>query len=331
MTQRSETAKTAVRAFLDDLDQAAPGPATAAVCRAHLAADHAYRGVLPIYEQHGPEALANTLWSPLKSAMPMLQRRRDIWFSGPHDNRDSNDIWVVEMGNFIGDFTGDWLGIPATGRATYLPFAALYRLSDGQITETVEFLDILAVLTQGGLNPYAHHQSGGHMMSPGPRTHDGILDWPSPGDETRATHDLTLAMLGELATDYTSPADHLTRHWHRDMNWFGPTGIGASHGFGGYARGHTHPFENKLETVEIHDWELSVAQGRFSAVMWWPCLTMRNIDGYMGVPANDAHAEMRVVDLYRRDGDKLAENWIFIDLLHFLKMQGVDLLSKIGN
>ena len=37
---------------------------------------------------------------------------------------------------------------------------------------------------------------------------------------------------------------------------------------------------------------------------------------------------MRVVDLYRRDGDKLAENWIFIDHLHFLKLLGVDLLEK---
>jgi hypothetical protein len=39
---------------------------------------------------------------------------------------------------------------------------------------------------------------------------------------------------------------------------------------------------------------------------------------------------MRVVDLYRRGGDKLAENWIFIDILHFLKQQGVDLLKDIG-
>ena len=33
---------------------------------------------------------------------------------------------------------------------------------------------------------------------------------------------------------------------------------------------------------------------------------------------------------YIPEGDKLAENWIFIDMLHFLKMQGVDLLADIG-
>jgi hypothetical protein len=37
--------------------------------------------------------------------------------------------------------------------------------------------------------------------------------------------------------------------------------------------------------------------------------------------------EMRVVDIYRRDGDKLAENWIFIDFLHYFRQLGIDLLD----
>jgi len=37
---------------------------------------------------------------------------------------------------------------------------------------------------------------------------------------------------------------------------------------------------------------------------------------------------MRVVDMYRREGEKLAENWIFIDLLYFLKQQGLDVLER---
>ena len=36
-----------------------------------------------------------------------------------------------------------------------------------------------------------------------------------------------------------------------------------------------------------------------------------------------------VVDIYRRDGDKLAENWVFIDLLHFWKQQGLDVLERM--
>ena len=38
---------------------------------------------------------------------------------------------------------------------------------------------------------------------------------------------------------------------------------------------------------------------------------------------------MRVVDVYRRDGDKLAENWVLIDLPHWLSMQGLDVLARM--
>jgi hypothetical protein len=38
-----------------------------------------------------------------------------------------------------------------------------------------------------------------------------------------------------------------------------------------------------------------------------------------------------VIDIYRRDGDKLEENWIFIDLLHFWKMQGIDILERTSS
>ena len=44
--------------------------------------------------------------------------------------------------------------------------------------------------------------------------------------------------------------------------------------------------------------------------------------------ASDKIAEMRVVDLYQRSGDKLSENWIFIDHLHFPKGLGIDLLDR---
>ena len=52
---------------------------------------------------------------------------------------------------------------------------------------------------------------------------------------------------------------------------------------------------------------------------------MKSKGGFHGLPASDRTAEMRVVDVYRRDGEKLSENWIFIDLLHFLSCLGVDL------
>ena len=48
----------------------------------------------------------------------------------------------------------------------------------------------------------------------------------------------------------------------------------------------------------------------------------------MGRPAFDGRLHMRVVDMYRRDGDKLAENWIFIDMLYWMMQQDVDVLAR---
>ena len=58
-------------------------------------------------------------------------------------------------------------------------------------------------------------------------------------------------------------------------------------------------------------------------------LTLTPTGGYLGLPASGlATADMRVVDIYRRQDDKLAENWVFIDILHFLNMQGLDVLER---
>ena len=71
-----------------------------------------------------------------------------------------------------------------------------------------------------------------------------------------------------------------------------------------------------------------LAEGKYGGFFGWANLTMTPSGGFMGLPASDRRVDMRVVDIYHREGDKLAENWIFIDLLHFLSMQGLDVLGR---
>jgi len=40
---------------------------------------------------------------------------------------------------------------------------------------------------------------------------------------------------------------------------------------------------------------------------------------------------IRKIDIYQRSQNRLAENLIFIDLLHFWKQQGLDILDQIVN
>jgi len=330
MSEAIRYAKRYVLQAIETLDNAVPGLATANACKQNLAASHRYYGVHPFNEITGTDALAEQVWSPLKTAMPVMQRRPDIFFAGHHHMDNDQALWVVSMGNLLGDWVNPWLGVNASQKLTFIPYVSWYRIENDCISETFEWLDLLSVLTQAGVNPYASKQTAAHIMSPGPLTHDGLVYEPQGLQISQQTFDITNSMLTELAETMTSPADHMSSHWHADMNWFGPAGIGACLGFSGYRRGHTGPFEAQQDFVDYFPESAATAEGHYSAFLWRPCLGMRNTDNYMGVPANDQVAQMRVVDVYRRAGDKLAENWIFIDMLHFMRMQGIDLLEDIG-
>jgi hypothetical protein len=47
----------------------------------------------------------------------------------------------------------------------------------------------------------------------------------------------------------------------------------------------------------------------------------------MGLPGG-TRTHMRVVDVYRREGDRLMENWVIIDIPYWLKQQGLDVLER---
>lgn len=42
----------------------------------------------------------------------------------------------------------------------------------------------------------------------------------------------------------------------------------------------------------------------------------------------EIRADMQVVDVYYRDGNKLSENWVLIDLPYWLKQQGLDVFER---
>ena len=74
-----------------------------------------------------------------------------------------------------------------------------------------------------------------------------------------------------------------------------------------------------------------MGEGMFGGFFGYPSLTVKSTGGFLGLPENELPADMRIVDMYRREGDKLAENWIFIDIPHFFAMQGIDLLSQCAS
>lgn len=92
------------------------------------------------------------------------------------------------------------------------------------------------------------------------------------------------------------------------------------------------PFRQNLIDKTFSGHVARIAEGHYESWFGWPNLTNRASGGFMGLPGDVGSpepAEWRVVDLYRREGDKIAENWVFIDMLHYLKGRGLDVLGRM--
>lgn len=192
------------------------------------------------------------------------------------------------------------------------------------------YFDIPHLMLQAGLNPFPN-ATAAHMVQPGPMTHSGLLFDKQPAAEGEQTLNLINKMIGELGQwqSKLSLEDELRQSWSEDMIWWGPAGIGATYTIERYAKQHSAPFRAGLDNRSKTNHVARLAEGNYGGFFGWPNFTARSVGGFMGMPEATQPSEFRVIDIYRRDGDKLVENWIFIDLLHFCKSSGLVLDSTI--
>ncbi|THH39103.1 nuclear transport factor 2 family protein [Aliishimia ponticola] len=320
--------KMVVREFYQALDAADPRHIPAVMTR-YCAEDLLWQGYHPFNELHGIDAVATRFWQPLRTSVTRIQRRLDIFFAGRNMLEDTGGIWVASMGHLMGLFDAPWLGIPATRRMAFLRYCAFHRVEDGKITRTAMYFDLPHLMVQAGLQPFPP-QTGAHLVQPGPLTHDGLLFDAHPageGEHTLATINAMIMDLGQwkLGLPLT---EELARTWNDDMIWWGPAGIGSTYTIDRYAEQHSAPFRAGFADRSPTRHQCRMAEGNYGGFFGWPNFTTRPTGGFMGMPGTDKAGEFRVIDLYRRAGDKLAENWVFIDLLHFWNQQGVDILAR---
>lgn len=324
-----QAAKALVRNYFDAMENATP-KTVGDILNSFTSENYLWRGVYPFREQCSSDVVAEIFWVPLMQSLACMQRRQDIFIAGT--NEISGEQWVMSMGNFMGLFDADWLGIPHTRKIVNLRYAEFNCVEKGKITKTGLFVDIIGVMVQAGVYPLPP-STGVYFNYPGPRTHDGLLFDDAPAQEGATT----LALVNEMVNDLDllnksgsmgCPPELLERTWAENMIWYGPAGIGATYTVPRYQEQHQLPFRNNLADKKFLGHACRFAEGNFACFFGWPNLTNRPIGGFLGLPGSDVNAEMQVVDIYRREGDKLAENWIFIDLPYWLKQQGLDILER---
>ncbi|MEM9319351.1 MAG: nuclear transport factor 2 family protein [Pseudomonadota bacterium] len=323
-----QAAKKVVRAHHASLDAALPGESARALA-AHTAPDWRWMGMHPFHEITGAENVARAFWDPLKSALRPLQRRLDLFIAGHNDIDSGASVWVASMGHLMGLLDDAWLAIPATGKIAMLRYAEFHRVADNQIAETALFIDIPHLMIQAGIDPWPQ-ATAMHLVQPGPMNHQGILFDPQAPEEGATTLALINAMIADLGTwKLGIPLeDELRRTWHEDMIWWGPAGIGATYTIPRYAQQHAAPFRAGFANRSTTNHLARIGEGAFGGFFGWPNFMANPTGGFMGMPGSETPGPFRVVDFYRRSGDKLSENWVFIDLLHFWASQGVDVLAN---
>ncbi len=326
MTFQSE--KKLILSFQAALEQASEAQLADVLMR-FCAPDSLWRGLHPFGEINCPSEVADQFWQPLKRCLARLQIRNDIFFAGRNSLSDDQAVWVASMGHLVGLFDQPWLGIKPTHKMAFLRYCAFYKIASGQIAETAMYFDIPHLMTQAGQSPF-QTQTAVHLVQPGPLTHDGLLLDDQPAAEGVKTLVAINAMISDLGqwNSGLSLEDELARTWNDDMIWWGPEGIGATYTIERYAKQHSGPFRaafsDRTKTTHI----CRMAEGHYGGFFGWPNFTATLTGDFMGMPATGKTGEFRVIDIYRRSGDKLAENWIFIDLLHFWKQQGIDFLAQ---
>lgn len=295
----------------------------------YLAPDYVWRGFHPFGELFGPESVVEQFWMPLRTSLTRMQRRQDIFFAGANLLGGTEGVWVVSMGHLMGLFDTAWLGIRPTGKISMLRYCEFNRVADGKIVETAMFFDIPHLAAQAG-QPLFPTQTAAHLVQPGPITHGGLLFEERPAEEGRATIAAIEAMLSDLGTwrSGLSLTDELARTWRDDMLWWGPEGIGATYTIERYAKQHSGPFRAAFSDRSKTSHLARVSEGHFGGFFGWPNFSATLTGSFMGMAPTGKRGEFRVIDIYRREGNKLAENWIFIDLLHFWLQQGIDFLGQ---
>lgn len=324
--------KNVVREYYAALDKA-DGQGITGVLREYTASDYTWRAFHPFDVQGDIVVVSEMFWQPFRHAVKHMQRRTDVFFAGSSFIDDGGSVWVCSMGHLMGLFDNPWLGIRPTGKMVMLRYAEFHKVVDDKIAETAFYFDIPHFMVQAGYDPFPQ-QAAAHMVQPGPAPHDALLfvdSDPTEGQKTMDAMNFMISDLGQWQSELPLEQE-LARSWHDDMIWWGPTGIGATYTIDRYAKQHSGPFRTALSDRSGTGHIARIAEGHYGGFFGWPNFTAKLTGDYLGLPPSDIEAEFRVIDIYRREGHKLKENWVFIDVLHFLKQQGIDILGDLeGN
>ena len=291
-----------------------------------------WRGVHPFNERTGHAQIAD-VWNTLRSAIPDMERRTQMVLGGPNlpDTRVTTDRaadLVACSGVLQGTMRGDLLGIPATNGTVSVRFCEAHELRDEKIVQSWVMFDLLDLMRQAQCWPLPQ-SLGAEAQWQHPATGDGVRLTTSTTD-SRAM-DTVLKMHGALGNFDGKSLDSMNHghYWTDTFMWYGPAGIGSTRGLEGFRAHHQIPFLRAYNDREGAGHYIRISDGPYAVTGGWPSVRGTHTGEWLGMAPTGRMIEMRVMDFYRLDGDKIAENWVPMDVIHIALQMGVDLFARV--
>lgn len=289
--------------------------------------DAAYISSHPVNQMRGLDEIVSRYLLPLKQAMPDLERRDDIVMAG--EWRDGQ--WVSATGYYYGTLRDELFGFHPTDTWVYLRYGEFYKIDGGRIVDAYVILDWIDFFRQLGVNPL-RPALGVEGLCPPPAAQDGLMLNDGDPAEAQASLKLVEAMIFEGMWAFDG-VNHETMRFHDfwvpDMMWYGPGGIGTTRGIDNFYRYHEGPFNEAWPDFKGGNHVARFGDGPFTCSTGWPSIRATHTGGnFLGLAPSNQSITMRVMDWWRRDGDRLAENWIFIDVPELFMQLGRDLFAE---
>ena len=281
----------------------------------------------PINSLLGKDAIFEQFYLPLKNALPDIERKAFIHI----ENDYQGQRWSASTGYFIGEFTHSLFDIPATGKTLYLRFTELVQYQDNKIAQCYIIIDFLDAMNQAGVNPLRKSLGHDGLIMP-PTTMDGCSPLHNSPEASAKSEKLVIDMLDELGRfdGQSLTSMQLQNYWHNDFMWYGPAGIGTTRGINGFRRHHQGPFVFSFPDRSVDHKATLIAQGNYVATGGWPHMHgTHSVGGWLGLPPTGKELSLRVMDIWRREGDLLKENWVGIDIIDMCMQMGLDVFEMM--
>ncbi len=296
----------------------------------------------PLPRVRGNKEAADIFWSPLKRAFPDYEFRPVALLGGDYEGLEH----VSMLGFAMGNFKNPWLGIPATKKLSMLRFGLNATIREGRLSRVHVMFDLIDLMHQAGFYPLKE-MPGSAVQWPFAPASCGIGTGECNERESARSLEIIREMQAGLpaagkVVDRASAAASHSPHWSDNMNWYGPAGIGSARGMEGFRDHHGALFlqafpdrsgiRRQVEGPEERAGHFcEIGDGKFAITAGWPAMRGRHTGpNWLGLPSTGREIEMRVADWYRLDcEDRIADNWVMIDIPHVLAQMEVDILSEL--